>query len=399
MTSTLFNTDDRRYMAEAIRLAARGLYTTHPNPRVGCVLVKEGQIVGRGWHQVAGQGHAEVNALRQAGERARGATAYVSLEPCSHQGKTPPCANALIEAGVARVISAMQDPNPLVSGRGEQTLRDAGINAASGLMQADAEALNPGFIKRMTRQLPWVTVKSAMSVDGRTAMANGESQWITGPAARADVQRLRARSEAIITGVGTVLADDPSLTVRPSLWPQPQSGDDECNGWSWPQSFEPLQPIRVVLDSALRTPPQAQILKQAGATLIVCSQWQDERARALQEAGAEVVALPDQRADQSADESGVQRVDLQAVLALLAQREVNEVLVEAGSEVAGSFVQQGLADQWVCYMAPMLMGQSARPVLGLHGINSMSQAQPLQWLETRQIGPDLRLTFRFGEST
>ena len=201
MTAALFTTADHQHMAEAIRLAWRGLYTTHPNPRVGCVLVKAGQVIGRGWHQVAGQGHAEVNALREAGEAARGATAYVSLEPCSHHGKTPPCAEALIKAGVARVVSAMEDPNPNVSGRGHQLLEAAGIATACGLMQAEAERINPGFNKRMRQGLPWVVVKSAMSADGRTAMANGESQWITGPAARADVQRLRARCEAIITGV------------------------------------------------------------------------------------------------------------------------------------------------------------------------------------------------------
>ena len=278
-------------MAEAIALAWRGLYTTHPNPRVGCVLVKEAQVVGRGWHQFAGQGHAEVNALAEAGSQAKGATAYVSLEPCSHHGKTPPCVSALIEAGVAKVISAMEDPNPKVSGNGHHLLEQAGIETACGLLQQQAEQLNPGFNKRMRKGLPWVTLKSAISADGRTAMASGESKWITGAAARADVQRLRGRVEAIVTGVETILADDPSLTVRPEMWSQAVCGDSTSTVWGWPSGFEPIQPLRVVLDSQLRTPASANLFKQPGETWVVCSQWHEQKADALQRAGAKIMQL------------------------------------------------------------------------------------------------------------
>ncbi|MBA54498.1 MAG: riboflavin biosynthesis protein RibD [Pseudomonadales bacterium] len=382
MTAALFTNTDHQHMAEAIRLAWRGLYTTHPNPRVGCVLVKDGQVVGQGWHQIAGEGHAEVNALSQAGANAQGATAYVSLEPCSHHGKTPPCAEALIQAGVAKVISAMEDPNPKVSGRGHQLLEAAGIQTACGLLQEQAERINPGFNKRMRTGLPWVVVKSAMSVDGRTAMADGESQWITGPAARADVQRLRARSEAIVTGVETVIADDASLTVRPEMWPQAVAGDDSLCGWNWPAGFEPKQPLRVIVDSTLRTPVTAKILSQTGKTLIVCTQAEPLRRQALEATGAEVLQLP----------SVEGRVDLHALLQELATREVNEVLVEAGAVLAGAFAQQQLMDQWVCYMAPKLMGSSARPVLDMD-IETMSQARDLHLTDLRQIGQDIRMTY------
>ncbi|AUM13676.1 bifunctional diaminohydroxyphosphoribosylaminopyrimidine deaminase/5-amino-6-(5-phosphoribosylamino)uracil reductase RibD [Ketobacter alkanivorans] len=382
MTAALFTKADHQHMAEAIRLAWRGLYTTHPNPRVGCVLVKEGQIVGRGWHQIAGEGHAEVNALRQAGPAAQGATAYVSLEPCSHHGKTPPCAEALIQAGVAKVISAMEDPNPRVSGRGHQLLESAGIQTACGLMQAQAEQINPGFNKRMRTGLPWVVVKSAMSVDGRTAMANGESQWITDPAARADVQRLRARVEAIITGVDTVIADDPSLTVRPDMWPQAVAGDEPSAGWSWPHGRQPIQPLRVIVDSTLRTPRDAKILQQPGKTLIAHTSGDIEKVAVLAAAGAELTQLPAVNG----------KVDLNALLLELARREVNEVLVEAGAVLAGAFVQQQLVDQWVCYLAPKLMGSSARPVLDFD-LRTMSQAQALHLTDLRQIGQDIRMTY------
>lgn len=382
MTAALFTNADHQHMAEAIRLAWRGLYTTHPNPRVGCVLVKEGQIVGRGWHQIAGEGHAEVNALRQAGPAAQGATAYVSLEPCSHHGKTPPCAEALIQAGVAKVISAMEDPNPRVSGRGHQLLESAGIEIACALMQAQAEQINPGFNKRMRTGLPWVVVKSAMSVDGRTAMANGESQWITGPAARADVQRLRARVEAIITGVDTVIADDPSLTVRPDMWPQAVAGDEHSAGWSWPHGRQPIQPLRVIVDSTLRTPRDAKILQQPGKTLIAHTSDDIEKVAVLAAAGAELTQLPAVNG----------KVDLNALLLELARREVNEVLVEAGAVLAGAFVQQQLVDQWVCYLAPKLMGSSARPVLDFD-LRTMSQAQALHLTDLRQIGQDIRMTY------
>lgn len=373
-------------MADAIRLAGRGLYTTHPNPRVGCVIVKGGVVVGQGWHAIAGQGHAEVNALRAAGPAAQGATVYVSLEPCSHHGKTPPCADALIQAGVARVISAMEDPNPKVSGSGHQRLQAAGIETACGLLETQARAVNPGFYKRMQTGLPWVFLKSAMSVDGRVAMASGESQWISCGNSRADVQRLRARVEAIVTGVDTVLQDNPALTVRPELWPAPVASDEPLSGWSWPVDFAPLQPLRVILDSRLRTPPDAAILRQPGKTLIACIDRDEGKARLLEQAGAEIVLLP----------ARAGRVDLQSLLQELARREVNEVLVETGGQLAGSFVNEQLVDEWICYMAPKLMGSSARPVLALAGINTMSQAHDLQLTDLRQIGQDIRMTYRWS---
>ena len=373
-------------MAEAIRLAWRGLYSTHPNPRVGCVIVKDGKIIGRGWHQTAGQGHAEINALRDAGAAARGATLYVSLEPCSHHGKTPPCANALIDAGVARVISAMEDPNPHVSGNGHRLLQAAGIQVASGLMEAQARELNPGFNKRMQTGLPWVTLKTAMSVDGRIAMANGESQWISCPHSRADVQRLRARAEAIVSGVETLLADNPSLTVRPELWHQAVAGDERLSGWQWPEGLAPLQPLRVIVDSHLRTPPTAALLKAPGQTLIACIDADAEKKAALQQAGAEVLVLPAQNG----------RVDLLALLKALAARDVNEVLVETGGQLAGSFVAGKQVDEWVCYMAPKLMGSEARPALNLPGIHHMAQAHSLRLTDLRQIGQDIRMIYRWS---
>lgn len=373
-------------MADAIRLAWRGLYTTHPNPRVGCVIVKDGVVVGQGWHEIAGEGHAEVNALRAAGNAARGATAYVSLEPCSHHGKTPPCANALIEAGVAKVISAMEDPNPKVSGNGHRLLQAAGIETACGLLEAQARAVNPGFYQRMQTGLPWITLKSAMSVDGRIAMASGESQWISCPQSRADVQRLRARVEAIVTGVETVLHDNPALTVRPELWPESLAGDDRLAGWCWPEGFTPIQPLRVIVDSRLRTPVDAAILRAPGQTLIACCDPDPARAAALEQAGAEILPLPAQRG----------QVDLQALVRALAAREVNELLVETGGQLAGSFVAAGLVDEWICYMAPKLMGSNARPVLALPDIHSMQQTLPLQLTDLRQIGQDIRMTYRWS---
>ncbi len=373
-------------MADAIRLAWRGLYTTHPNPRVGCVIVKDGVVVGQGWHQIAGQGHAEVNALRAAGEAARGATVYVSLEPCSHHGKTPPCANALIQAGVAKVISAMEDPNPNVSGNGHRLLQEAGVETASGLLEAQARTVNPGFYQRMQTGLPWITLKSAMSVDGRIAMASGESQWISCPQSRSDVQRLRARVEAIVTGVETVLHDNPSLTVRPELWHTAVTGDGYLAGWHWPADMIPLQPLRVIVDSHLRTPPSAVLLRAAGKTLIACIDRDEAKAQALEAAGAELLLLPAR--------SG--HVDLHALVRALAAREVNEVLVETGGQLAGSFVAEGLVNEWICYVAPKLMGSAARPVLTLPNIHSMNQAHTLQLTDLRQIGQDIRMTYRWS---
>ncbi len=384
MNNTIPNLpEDAAYIAQAIRLASRGLYTSHPNPRVGCVLVKNGKVIGEGWHQIAGQGHAEVNALEQAqqrGEDTAGATAYVSLEPCSHFGKTPPCADSMIKAKVARVVSAIEDPNPCVSGNGHSKLREAGIQVSCGLQQAEAAAVNPGFIKRMQTGIPWVWLKSAMSVDGRTAMASGESQWITGPEARCDVQRLRARVEAIITGVESVLHDDPALTVRPESWHA-----SDCCAHQWPTDFTPIQPLRVVLDSSLRMPLSAKMLALAGETWVVCVQPDPQKQAALEQAGAKVLVMPDQQG----------RVDIAVLLRHLGQADVNEVLVESGAVTAGAFVDQQLVDEWWLYMAPSLLGSNARPVLNLPDMASMAQKRLLTLKDMRQIGNDVRFRYQF----
>lgn len=373
MTSS-FSTADRLYMARALELGARGLYTTNPNPRVGCVLVRDGEVVGEGYHVRAGEGHAEVNALRMAGERARGATAYVTLEPCSHHGKTPPCADALVSAGVARVVAAMVDPNPQVAGRGMQRLQGAGITVASGLLEAQARALNPGFIKRMETGLPYVRTKTAASLDGRTAMRSGESQWITGPAARSDVQRLRARSSAVVTGVGSILQDDSALTVRAA-----ELGLDDAG------LITARQPLRVVLDSALRTPITARILQQPGRTLLVCVSADSQRRQQLEAAGAEVLCLP-------ADRDG--RIDLLMLLRHLAAAEqCNEVLVETGATLAGAFLRNGLVDEMVVYLATCLLGSDARAMYELP-FSEMAQKQRLKLTDSRMLGDDLRLTLQ-----
>lgn len=356
---------DARMMARALQLAARGCYTTMPNPAVGCVIAHGDEVVGEGWHQRAGEPHAEVHALRAAGDRAKGASVYVSLEPCSHHGRTPPCADALIEAGVARVVYGMQDPNPNVAGRGLKKLCQAGIAVDGPLLEAEARALNRGFIKRQQQGLPWVTVKLAMSLDGRTAMASGESQWITGPAARSDVQRLRARSSAIVTGLGTVVHDNPALTVRAA-----ELGLENAEG------IASRQPLRVVVDSQLRIPRDRRLLSDGGATLVAS-------AIGGELPGAEVVAL----------DNGSGKVDLQALLVLLAQRECNEVLVEAGAELAGAFVAAGLVDELVVYMAPKLLGSAARPLLALP-LQAMSEAQNVEIVDIRALGDDWRITAR-----
>lgn len=371
---SVFSDLDHQYMGRALVLARRGLYTTDPNPRVGCVLVRDGAVVGEGWHVRAGEGHAEVNALRQAGERARGATAYVTLEPCSHHGRTPPCADTLVNAGIARMVCAMVDPNPAVAGRGLERLRSAGVEVHSGLLEAQARALNPGFIKRMEQGRPWVRLKLAMSLDGRTAMATGESQWITGPAARADVQRLRARSSAILTGIDSVLHDDSSLTVR---------ADELGLAPVQAEQIVQRQPLRVVLDSQLRLPPTAKLLSQPGRTLVVTLAQDETRAAALRAAGAEVVRRDDR-----------ERIDLAGVIEYLAQAEqCNELLVECGARLAGAFVAAGLVDELVVYMAPKLLGSAARPLLELP-LERMAQQVPLELVELRHLGADLRLTWR-----
>ncbi|OGS81632.1 MAG: riboflavin biosynthesis protein RibD [Gallionellales bacterium GWA2_59_43] len=354
---------DSRWMAQALRLAERGLYTTSPNPRVGCVLVKDGAVVGEGWHERAGEPHAEVHALRAANDMARGATAYVTLEPCSHHGRTPPCADALIAAGVARVVVAMQDPNPLVAGQGIAKLRAVGIDVECGLMEAVARELNIGFCSRMTCGRPWVRSKVGMSLDGRTALANGVSQWITGAAARQDVQHWRARSCAVLTGAGTVLADDAQLNVRTLETPR--------------------QPLRVVLDSELQTPPSARIL-QGGGVLIYTATQDAQRIVALEQIGATVQVLAD----------GAGQVDLSAVLSALSQRGCNEVLVEAGSTLNGALLKAGLVDELLLYVAPQLLGDMARGIAALGELTALDQRVDLEWQDVRQVGSDLRITAR-----
>ncbi|NEX23083.1 bifunctional diaminohydroxyphosphoribosylaminopyrimidine deaminase/5-amino-6-(5-phosphoribosylamino)uracil reductase RibD [Thiorhodococcus mannitoliphagus] len=361
-------------MARAIQLAERGRLTTDPNPRVGCVLVRDGEIVGEGWHRRAGEPHAERFALVTAAERARGATAYVTLEPCCHHGRTPPCTDGLIAAGVARVVCAMVDPNPLVAGQGLAQLREAGIETETGLMEAEARALNPGFVKRMEQGRPYVRCKLAASLDGRTAMASGESKWISSEAARRDVQRLRARSSAIMTGIGTVLADDPSLNVR--LDPSQLTGMD---------AEDPVrQPLRVVVDTFWRMPPMARMLALPGETLVAGAEHLPERAAALEAAGAQVVVCP----------RHLGRVDLPALMETLAQRAINEVLLETGPTLAGAAVSAGLVDEIILYLAPHLMGQSAQGLFDLPLVEAMADRVALDILDVRRVGPDLRISAR-----
>ncbi|WP_428633736.1 bifunctional diaminohydroxyphosphoribosylaminopyrimidine deaminase/5-amino-6-(5-phosphoribosylamino)uracil reductase RibD [Sedimenticola sp.] len=371
MATKTMKADDYAFMSRAIQLAEQGLYTTHPNPRVGCVLVRDGEIVGEGFHRRAGEPHAERNALVEAGERARGATAYVTLEPCCHHGKTPPCSDGLIEAGVARVVVAMTDPNPQVAGQGIAQLEAAGILVDQGVMTAQAMALNPGFIARMTRGRPFVRCKLAMSLDGRTAMASGESKWITSDAARRDVQRLRARSDAIVTGIGTVQADDPSMNVRLEAADLPGVASDAYR----------LQPLRVVLDPELAISPDARLIGLPGKTLVVCAVDDDGRRRALEAAGAEVLQLPRQG----------QGIDLDRLLETLAARGINEVLIESGPTLAGAAVSAGVVDELVIYAAPILMGSDARGLLNLPALTEMKDRIALEILDLRQIGPDLRI--------
>ena len=370
------NAADSTWMAHALQLAAHGLYTTGVNPRVGCVLVKDNQIIGEGWHERAGEGHAEVMALQDAecrGNDVTGATAYVTLEPCAHHGKTPPCAEALINAGVSRVLAAMEDPNPLVAGKGFALLQAAGVEVAAPLMAAEAEALNVGFVKRMRQGLPWVRLKMAGSLDGRSALANGQSQWITSPAARADGHRFRARAQAIITGVGTLVADDPLLTVRDVSTPMGQKDR---------QPIALATPLRVIVDSHLRTPISAQIL--AGGCLIATASTDPTKTAALQAAGAEIVVLPDAEG----------RVDLEALLRHMAERGVNEVHVEAGSRLSGVFLKAGLIDELVLYMAPTLLGSDARGWFDGLNLTTLDQKVELKLQDVRMVGADLRIIAR-----
>lgn len=362
-------------MARALELAEHGLMTTGVNPRVGCVLVKDGQVIGEGWHERAGEAHAEVMALsdaRRRGHEAKGATAYVTLEPCAHQGKTPPCAEALINAGVSRVVTAMEDPNPLVAGKGFARLQAAGILVAAPLMASESEALNVGFVKRMRTGLPWVRLKMAGSLDGRSALANGQSQWITGPEARADGHRFRARAQAIITGVGTVIEDDPNLTVRDVALPIGQSG----------QTVALAAPLRVVLDSHLRMPATAKILQ--GGCLVATASNDAVKTDALRAAGAEVLCVPDTHG----------RVDLSALFRALADRGVNEVHVEGGARLSGVLLKAGLVDELLAYMAPCILGSEARGWFDDLNLTTLDQKIALRFQDVRMIGANLRIVAR-----
>lgn len=374
--------NDQGFMGRALQLAALGLYTTDPNPRVGSVVVRDGGIVGEGAHWRAGESHAEIHALRAAGDRARGATVYITLEPCSHHGRTPPCADALIAAGVARVVVAMTDPNPLVAGRGLNRLRGAGIAVESGILEFQARALNPGFVRRMQSGRPWVRVKLASSLDGRTAMASGESKWITGAPARRDVQHWRARAGAILTGSGTVLADDPHLTVR--LTAHELLADDGLD----PAAFAAWvgesvrQPTRVVVDSRLQTPRSARLLDGGPLLILTTEERADsDKADALRARGAEIAAAPTGPDGQ---------LDLAAVLDYLGQREVNELHAEAGSGLAGALARFGLVDEWLFYLAPCLMGSGARPLLDWP-LQRMSERAELDIFACDRVGDTLRL--------
>ncbi len=360
-----FSVEDFGHMAQALRLAERGLYTTTPNPRVGCVIVTDGRVVGVGWHERAGEAHAEVAALKAAGAAAAGATVYVTLEPCAHQGRTPPCTQALVAAKVARVVAAMQDPNPKVAGKGMQALREAGIVAECGLMEEQARELNIGFVSRMTRGRPWMRVKIAASLDGKTALANGVSQWIGGPDARRDGHHWRARSCAVMTGIGTLKDDDPRLTVRDVATTR--------------------QPLRIVVDSRLRITPDAKLLD--GGPVLIATATQDEaKANALRAKGAETVVLPNAEG----------KVDLRKLAGHLADIGLNEVLIEAGINLDSALLRAGVVDELLLYLAPHLLGDAGRGMLDLGPLERMDQRLELDIRDTRLFGPDLRVLARLG---
>lgn len=359
----MFSADDHRYMAHALRLAERGLNTTTPNPRVGCVIVRDGAIVGEGWHERAGDPHAEVHALRRAGERARGATAYVTLEPCNHTGRTPPCTAALIQSGVAKVIAAMQDPNPLVAGAGLRALSDAGLQTAVGLLESQAQDLNLGFVSRMSRGRPWLRMKIAASLDGKTALNNGASQWITGPGARRDGHVWRARSCGILTGIGTVKDDNPQLTVRAIETSR--------------------QPKKILIDSRLEVPLNAKLF-DGNDVLIFCAIADKEKIVQLADKNATVIQLPDAHG----------KVDLRAMAQELGKRGFNEVLVEAGTKLNGSLLSANLVDELLIYLAPHLLGENARGMFGLPEMAALSERRQLELKDIRQIDGDIRITAR-----
>ncbi len=358
-----FSRFDHQCMARALQLARKGLNTTHPNPRVGCVISNDGQVVGSGWHKKAGEAHAEINALKSAGDQARGATAYVTLEPCNHSGRTPPCVDALISAKVARVVFALEDPNPEVNGSGSQRLLEAGIEVQSGLMAAEAGELNAGFLKRMRHGRPWLRIKLAQSMDGHIGLANGDSQWISGPESRADVQNWRARSDVILTGIGTILADDPSLNVR--------------------NSENARQPGRVIVDSQWRMPASARLLGLPGK-VIIAGLDKNPIPDALQKSGAECIAMPALEG----------RVDMRALLAELGKRGFNEIQVEAGATLCGTLIQQRLVDEVLIYQAPVILGGDAVSPFAAPRLDNMQDRVHLEWMDSRRIGKDLRLRLK-----
>ncbi|MDG1752533.1 MAG: bifunctional diaminohydroxyphosphoribosylaminopyrimidine deaminase/5-amino-6-(5-phosphoribosylamino)uracil reductase RibD [Thalassotalea sp.] len=377
--NTSFTNLDHQFMAQAIRLAERGVYTTSPNPRVGCVIVKDGEVIGEGFHVKAGEGHAEVNALAMAGDNAKNSTAYVTLEPCSHFGRTPPCAKALIEAGVSKVIAAMVDPNPQVSGHGLTMLEQAGIETQSGLLEQDAKLLNIGFIKRMTSGLPYIRCKLASSLDGKTAMANGESQWITSQEARQDVQKLRAQSCAIISGADSIIMDNARMNVR---WSELAEilGDLKSN---YPQE-NIRQPVRVIIDTKNRLTPDLTFFTAESPVLLIrtsienTQQWPHF---------VEKVILP-------SSSKGTQ-VDLTALIKMLAEKAFNEILIESGMTLAGAFIEQNLVDELVLYQAPKLLGHEGKGLVMMPLVEKLSQAKPLTFSDITLVGGDLKITAKF----
>ncbi len=360
---------DELYMARALMLARQGRFTTHPNPNVGCVIVRDGEIVGEGFHYRAGEPHAEVHALRMAGDKARGATAYVTLEPCSHHGRTPPCCEALIAAGVTRVVAAMQDPNPQVAGRGLYRLSQEGIDVSHGLMMNEAEAINRGFLKRMRTGFPWIQLKLGASLDGRTAMQSGESQWITSPHSRRDVQRLRAQSGAILTTAATVLADDPAMTVR---WDE-LGADTQA---AYPQQ-NLRQPVRIVMDRQCQVTPQHRIIAQPGETWLVRPQADNQ----AWPQGVEQLVVPEHQG----------HLDLVLLMMQLGKRQINSLWVEAGPTFAGALLQAGVVDELIVYMAPKLLGNDARGLCALPGLEKLANAPDFTFSDVRRVGPDICL--------
>lgn len=381
---TTFSAQDYQYMQRAILLAKRAHYTTSPNPRVGCVLVNDNKIVGEGYHVKAGQGHAEVNALKQAGALAKNATAYVTLEPCSHYGRTPPCAEGLIKAGVKHVIAAMVDPNPQVSGNGLKMLAVAGITIQQGLLEQEARDLNVGFIQLMTTQLPYVRCKLAASIDGKTAMSNGESKWITSPEARRNVQRLRAQSCVVVSGAGSVLFDNAKMNVR----------------WSELGHLKQLytkaslrQPIRAIIDSQNRLSPALALFKIESPIIIFTHNIENTHKWPY---FVEHISVPFAK---NLTEGHVKsKLDLKAILSILGKRGLNDVLIESGAQLAGAFVEQNLVDELILFQAPKLMGADGKGLLNMPNVKALSQAKKLTFSDIRMVGEDIRITAKINKN-